>query len=82
VSDRGKLEGHDHDEGELMKQQGVGTGGVHTSPEEGHPDLDGSSRSARDLGGPSIAPEDLEGAPDTTGGAKGDIQTKGMEPHE
>ncbi len=68
-------------EGELHAQGHEG-GRAHTPAGEGHPDLDGSSRSARDLGGPSIAPEDLEDAPETTGGAKGDIQTKGMEPHE
>jgi len=63
--------------------QGHEGGKAHTPAGEGHPDLDPSaSRSARDLGGPSIAPEDLDDAPDTTGGAKGDIQTKGMEPHE
>ena len=147
MSDRGRLEGYDHDEGELMAEQGksaapqedagagaesgeepvqyddgdsphttdgqlrpegvapgdgmghgyssVGPGPegelhaqgheggkAHTPAAEGHPALDGSSRSARDLGGPSIAPEDLDDAPDTTGGAKGDIRTKGMEPHE
>jgi hypothetical protein len=69
-------------EGELHAQGHEG-GRAHTPAAEGHPALDpSSSRSARDLGGPSIAPEDLDEAPDTTGGAKGDIQTKGMEPHE
>jgi len=63
--------------------QGHEGGRAHTPAAEGHPALDpSSSRSARDLGGPSIAPEDLDDAPDTTGGAKGDIRTKGMEPHE
>ena len=42
----------------------------------------GGSRSARDLGGPKLAPEDVGAAEETTGGAKGDIQTKGMAPHE
>lgn len=69
-------------EGELHAQGHEG-GRAHTSTAGGHPDLDpSSSRSARDLGGPSIAPEDLDEAPDTTGGAKGDIQTKGMEAHD
>ena len=68
-------------EGELHAQGHEG-GKAHTPAGEGHPDLGGASRSARDLGGPSIAPEDLDDAPDTTGAAKGDIQTKGMEPHE
>ena len=68
-------------EGELHAQGHEG-GKAHTPPGEGHPDLGGASRSARDLGGPSIAPEDLDDAPDTTGAAKGDIRTKGMDPHE
>ena len=69
-------------EGELHAQGHEG-GRAHTAAAEGHPGLDpSSSRSGRDLGGPSIAPEDLDDAPDTTGGAKGDIRTKGMEPHE
>jgi hypothetical protein len=69
-------------EGELHAQGHEG-GTAHTPAGEGHPDLSrDASRSARDLGGPSIAPEDLDDAPDTTGAAKGDIQTKGMEPHE
>jgi len=69
-------------EGELHAQGHEG-GRAHTPAGDGHPALDpSSSRSARDLGGPSIAPEDLDAAPDTTGGAKGDIQTKGFEPHE
>lgn len=68
-------------EGELHAQGHEG-GRAHTPASEGHPALDGSSRSARDLGGPSIAPDDLDDAPDTTGAAKGDIRTKGMEPHE
>ncbi len=63
--------------------QGHEGGRAHTPAGEGHPGLaDGASRSARDLGGPSIAPEDLDDASDTTGAAKGDIRTKGMEPHE
>jgi hypothetical protein len=69
-------------EGELHAQGHEG-GTAHTPAGEGHPDLSrDASRSARDLGGPSIAPEDLDDAPDTTGAAKGDIRTKGMEPHE
>jgi hypothetical protein len=69
-------------EGELHAQGHEG-GKAHTPAADGHPALDpSSSRSARDLGGPSIAPEDLDDAEDTTGGAKGDIRTKGMEPHE
>ena len=69
-------------EGELHAQGHEG-GRAHTPADQGHPGLeDGASRSARDLGGPSIAPEDLDDAPDTTGAAKGDIQTKGMKPNE
>ena len=56
-------------------------GRAHTSVQDGDPALEGS-RSARDVGGPSLAPEDVDAAPDTTGGAKGDIRTKGMEAHE
>lgn len=56
-------------------------GRAHTPVEDGHPGLDGS-RSARDLGGPKLAPEDLADAEDTTGAAKGDIKTKGQEPHQ
>ena len=56
------------------------TGGrAHTSPDEPHPAGDGP-RSDREVGGP-VAEEDAE---EVTGqpGAHGDIQTKGMEPHE
>lgn len=56
-------------------------GRAHTPVEEGNPALEGS-RSARDLGGPKLAPEDVDAAEDTTGGAKGDIQTKGQDPHQ
>ena len=52
-------------------------GRAHTSSSEGHPAGTGE-RSAREVGGP-VAAEDAE---PTTGGAKGDIQTKGFEPHE
>ncbi|WP_205699047.1 hypothetical protein [Conexibacter sp. SYSU D00693] len=54
-------------------------GRAHTGTDEGHPAGDGP-RSAREVGGPKAA----EDAPDAMGehGAKGDIQTKGMEPHE
>jgi hypothetical protein len=91
--ERGPNPGHDHDEGALMEEQDTTAaptsdridadagGRAHTPVEEGHPDLEGS-RSDRDLGGPKLAPEDLESAEDTTGGAKGDIQTKGHEPHQ
>ncbi|MCW3009897.1 MAG: hypothetical protein JWO90_301 [Solirubrobacterales bacterium] len=69
----GGPEGREHASGD--------EGGLaHTPAAEGDPDLEGS-RSARDLGGPKLAPEDLDAAEDTTGGAKGDIQTKGQEPH-
>ncbi len=67
-------------EGELHAQGHEG-GKAHTPASEGNDALSGT-RSGRDLGGPSIAPEDLDDAEDTTGGAKGDIQTKGMDPHE
>ncbi len=54
------------------------TGGrAHTSSTEGHPAGTGE-RSAREVGGP-VAAEDAE---ETTGGAKGDIQTKGFDAHE
>jgi hypothetical protein len=68
-------------EGELHAQGHEG-GKAHTPAGEDNPALKDGSRSGRDLGGPSIAPEDLDDAPDTTGGAKGDIRTKGMDPHE
>lgn len=54
------------------------TGGrAHTSSSDGHPAGTGE-RSAREVGGP-VAAEDAE---PTTGGAKGDIQTKGFDAHE
>ena len=54
------------------------TGGrAHTSSSEGHPAGTGE-RSAREVGGP-VAAEDAE---PTTGGAKGDIATKGFDAHE
>ncbi len=54
------------------------TGGkAHTSSTEGHPAGTGE-RSAREVGGP-VAAEDAE---ETTGGAKGDIQTKGFDAHQ
>jgi hypothetical protein len=62
-----------------VSAEGDGTG-VHTS-DQGHPDLEGDGRSARDLGGPK-AEEGAEGAEGTPEGAKGDIATKGMPPHE
>jgi hypothetical protein len=52
-------------------------GKAHTSSTEGHPAGTGE-RSAREVGGP-VAAEDAE---PTTGGAKGDIQTKGFDAHE
>jgi hypothetical protein len=52
-------------------------GKAHTSSSEGHPAGTGE-RSAREVGGP-VAAEDAE---PTTGGAKGDIQTKGFDAHE
>lgn len=54
---------------------------AHTPAEDGSAELDGS-RSARDIGGPRIAPEDVDAAGEATGAAKGDIQTKGQEPHQ
>ena len=56
-------------------------GRAHTPATDGNAALDGS-RSGRDLGGPKLAPEDVDDAEATTGGAKGDIRTKGQEPHE
>ena len=52
-------------------------GKAHTTSTEGHPAGTGE-RSAREVGGP-VAAEDAE---PTTGGAKGDIQTKGFDAHE
>ena len=52
-------------------------GKAHTSSTEGHPAGDGA-RTDRDVGGP-VAEDD---APDATGSAKGDIQTKGFDAHE
>ncbi|HYF26266.1 MAG TPA: hypothetical protein VD931_11060 [Baekduia sp.] len=54
-------------------------GRAHTGLDEGHPAGDGP-RSDREVGGP-VAEQDAE---DVTGkpGAHGDIQTKGMEPHQ
>jgi hypothetical protein len=52
-------------------------GKAHTSSTEGHPAGTGE-RSAREVGGP-VAAEDAE---PTTGGAKGDIQTKGFDAHQ
>jgi hypothetical protein len=54
------------------------TNRAHT-PEGDHPAGDGP-RTDRDVGGP-VAPDD---APQTEGGAKGDIKTRGFEddPHE
>ena len=51
-------------------------GKAHTSSSEGHPAGDGA-RTGRDVGGP-VADEDAEEA---TGGAKGDISTKGFDSH-
>ena len=52
-------------------------GKAHTSSTEGHPAGDGA-RTDRDVGGP-VAEEDAE---ESTGGAKGDISTKGFDAHE
>ncbi len=52
-------------------------GKAHTSTSEGHPAGDGE-RTDRDVGGP-VAAEDAD---ETTGGAKGDISTKGFDAHE
>ncbi len=52
-------------------------GRAHTSSTEGHPAGTGE-RTAREVGGP-VAAEDAE---PTTGGAKGDIQTKGFDAHQ
>lgn len=55
-------------------------GRAHTSEDEGHPAGDGA-RSDREVGGPR-ADEDAErDEQGQIGGAKGDIQTKGMDPH-
>jgi len=51
-------------------------GRAHTSSTGGHPAGTGE-RSARDVGGP-VAAEDAEPA---TGGAKGDVSTKGFDAH-
>lgn len=55
------------------------TGGRAHTPEGEHPAGDGP-RTDRDVGGPTSAPD----AQSTTGGAKGDIKTRGFEddPHE
>jgi hypothetical protein len=60
--------------------QGEEGGRAHTSPQEGHPAGDGP-RSARDVGGPTSA-EGEEGSSGTPPGGRGDISTKGFEPHE
>jgi hypothetical protein len=60
--------------------QGEEGGRAHTSPEEGHPAGDGP-RSTRDVGGPTSA-EGEEGSTGTPPGGRGDISTKGFEPHE
>ena len=52
-------------------------GKAHTSSSEGHPAGDGP-RSDREVGGPVAE----EGAEESLGGAKGDIQTKGFDSHE
>ena len=62
-----------------VSADGDGTG-VHTG-DGGHPDLETDGRSTRDLGGPR-ASSDAEGSDGTGEGAKGDIATKGMPPHE
>ena len=51
-------------------------GKAHTSSSEEHPAGDGP-RSDREVGGP-VAEEDAE---ETTGGAAGDISTKGFDSH-
>jgi hypothetical protein len=53
---------------------------AHTGLDEGHPAGDGE-RSDRDVGGPTAA-EDAEEQPGTGPTVHGDIQTKGMPPHE
>jgi hypothetical protein len=55
-------------------------GRAHTAPGEGHPAGDGA-RSGRDVGGPT-ADEGQGGSPGTEPGGRGDIATKGFEPHE
>ena len=52
-------------------------GKAHTSSSEKHPAGDGA-RTDRDVGGPVAE----EGAEESTGGAKGDISTKGFDAHE
>ena len=51
-------------------------GKAHTSSDEPHPAGDGA-RTDRDVGGP-VAEDDAE---ESTGGAKGDISTKGFDSH-
>jgi hypothetical protein len=52
-------------------------GKAHTSTKEGHPAGNGA-RSDRQVGGPVAE----EGAEESLGSAKGDIQTKGFDAHE
>jgi hypothetical protein len=66
----------DPDERVGMGEEG---GRAHTTPEEGHPAGDGP-RSGRDVGGPTSA-EGEEGSDGTPPGGRGDISTKGFEPH-
>ena len=66
------------DENVESDQANVDAGGkAHTSTTEGHPAGDGA-RSDREVGGPVAE----EGAEESTGSAKGDIQTKGFDAHE
>jgi hypothetical protein len=60
-------------------------GRAHTSPREGHPDLDdgGAGRSDRQVGGPVLSDDERgQDGTTTTGGAHGDRPTEGHEPHE
>lgn len=58
-------------------------GRAHTKPEDGHPDLEKDGRSDRDVGGPTIPPEEREkDGMTSTGSATGDRPTEGFGAHE
>ena len=81
ISDGPGGEGHkteQHPDGAESTAAAADAGGkAHTSSTEGHPAGTGA-RTDRDVGGP-VAEDD---APEATGSAKGDIQTKGFDAHE
>ena len=81
ISDGPGGEGHkteQHPDGAESTATTADAGGkAHTSSTEGHPAGTGA-RTDRDVGGP-VAEDD---APEATGSAKGDIQTKGFDAHE